>query len=241
MPQGPPVKHLLVDLDGTLLGNRNIALSYDFLKQTLSSARMYGGLRQTSSALFAIAGEMKKTSKELTNDLRIVRVFSQRMNISMEEGTKILRETVSTIFPTLERHFYPIAGAKEFLEWAREKYPLTLATNPIWPPEIIELRVRWAGVDPAIFGQITHARRMHAYKPSEEYYQEILEQGSLKAEDCLLIGDNVKMDLPATRVGIPVFIVGSFKKTTTLRYPGAKASAWRGSYPALRKMLESST
>jgi FMN phosphatase YigB (HAD superfamily) len=238
MPLDHPVKQLLVDLDGTLLGNRNIALSYDFLKQTLSSVRMYGGFRQASSALLAVAGEMRKASKDLTNDRRTIEIFSKRMNVSIEEGARILRETVSTVFPTLERHFYPIAGAKDFLAWAQEKYPLTLATNPVWPPEIIELRVRWAGIDPSIFGQVTHARRMHAYKPSREYYLEILEQIGAKAEDCLLIGDNVKMDLPATRVGIPVFIVGKYKKTERLKYPGAKAQSFRGSYLALRKLLE---
>jgi FMN phosphatase YigB (HAD superfamily) len=238
MTAARPIKHLLVDLDGTLLGNRNLSLSYDFLRQSLTSFKVYGGLRKTLGSLFAVAGEMSKASKELTNDRRIIETFSKGMNVSIEEGGKILRDTVSTIFPTLERHFYPIAGAKDFLEWAQQKYPLTLATNPIWPREIIELRVRWAGIDPAIFTEITHAKRMHAYKPSREYYREILEQGKLEAEDCLLIGDNVKMDLPATQVGIPVFIVGSFKKLMKLRYSPAKAPAWRGPYSELRKLLE---
>jgi FMN phosphatase YigB (HAD superfamily) len=233
-----PVKHLLVDLDGTLLGNRNLALSYDFLRQAMKSLRVYGGFRQSSRALLGIASELTKASKEFTNDHRIVEIFSHRMNLSIEEGRRILRENVFAIFPTLERHFYPIEGAKEFLTWAHERYPLTLATNPIWPREIVELRVRWAGIDPELFNGMTDAHRMHAYKPSAEYYQEILEQEGLQPDECLLIGDNVKMDLPATKVGIRVYIVGPFKRMIPVRYSKAKAPAWRGNYQHLQTLLE---
>ncbi len=234
-----PVKHLLVDLDGTLLGNRNLYLSYDFVRQALSSLKVYGGMTKAARLLLSIGRELKKTSTDLTNDIRIVETFSRQMNISIEEARKVLRDSVMTIFPTLEKHFYPIQGAKEFLDWASPRFPLTLATNPIWPPEIIELRVKWAGIDPSIFADITHVRRMHAYKPSRQYYEEILEQNGLNANDCLLIGDNLKMDLPATRVGIRVFIVGDYKNLTPIQTSNAKAQAWKGNYPALRKLLES--
>lgn len=235
-----PVKHLLVDLDGTLLGNRNLYLSYDFLRQALSSMRVYGGLAQGTRLLLSIGRELRRTSAELTNDMRIVEIFSKQMNISIEEARRVLRESILTIFPTLEKHFYPIQGAKEFLDWAKDRYPLTLATNPIWPPEIIELRVKWAGIDPSLFSAVTHVRRMHAYKPSLEYYEEILSQQNLSASDCLLIGDNVKMDLPATRAGIRVFIVGPFKSLTSIPLSKkATAKAWKGNYSHLRELLES--
>jgi FMN phosphatase YigB (HAD superfamily) len=105
------------------------------------------------------------------------------------------------------------------------------------------MRVKWAGIDPSIFGFITHVRAMHATKPKPEYYQEILDIQGLKAEDCLLIGDNVKMDLPATRVGIRVFIINSKPKDAkvkihSLKYPEARAQAWKGSYMELRTLLE---
>lgn len=234
------VKHLLVDLDGTLLGNRNIPLSFDFVIQALGALRKYGTWKQAMRTLLAIGNEFKKPSSNLTNDLRIVELFAKQMNLSVDEARQILRDSVSTIFPTLKRHFYPIEGAKDFLEWAKQNYPLTLATNPVWPSEIVELRVQWAGIDPAIFKSITHVRRMHACKPTRKYYEEILEQENLKSENCLLIGDNVKMDLPATAVGVRVYIVGPYRKVTPLSYSGAKAPAWKGSYSSLREILENS-
>lgn len=208
------------------------------MRQALSALKVYGGLRLGTRLLLAMGRELKQASQEFTNDHRIVEIFAEQLNLSIDESRRILREGITSIFPTLEKHFYPIQGAKEFLDWAKDRFPLTLATNPVWPPEIIELRVKWAGVDPTIFRNITHVRKMHAYKPSMHYYREVLEQGGLRAEDCLLIGDNMKMDLPATRAGIRVYIVGPYKKMMPMQYPHAKAPAWRGSYPQLKDLLE---
>lgn len=234
----PPVKHLLVDLDGTLLGNRNLPLSLDFLREVFAILRKHGGFRQTARLLLAVQDEFRRPSAQLTNDLRALGVFAKKLNMPIEEARTFIRESLFAIFPKLGRHFYPIEGAQEFLEWAKDIFPLTLATNPVWPSEIIDMRIRWAGLDPAMFGRITHARTMHACKPTREYYEEILSQQGLKPEDCLLIGNDMKMDLPATVTGIRVFIVGPFNKIKPLTYQGAKAPAWRGSYTSLRRVLE---
>jgi FMN phosphatase YigB (HAD superfamily) len=233
-----PVKHLLVDLDGTLLGNKNFSLSIDFVKQSLNTLRKYGGWRKSIGTLIGINDALKRKNPDLTNDKRVIELFAKRMKMDHEKSREFLRESLFSIFPNLEKHFYPVQGAKDFLEWAHGKFPLTLATNPVWPPEIVELRVRWAGLDSKLFTSMTHIRRMHACKPEPEYYQEILAQEGLKAEDCMLIGDDTKMDLPATRVGIRVFIVGDYKKPHA--YPPRKndALAYRGSYKDLKKLLE---
>jgi FMN phosphatase YigB (HAD superfamily) len=238
---GAPVKHLLVDLDGTLLGNRNVPLGFDFVGRSLGALKKYGSFKNNVGALLEIYREFGKPSKDRTNDLRVVEIFARRMNMGIEEARKIIRESLATLFPELQKHFYPIPGSRDFLEWAKNHYPLTLATNPVWPPEIIEMRVKWAGIDPSIFGFVTHVRAMRAVKPHPEYFEEILGLQGLKAEDCLLIGDNVKMDLPATKVGIRVFIIESRAKRnalTLLKHPKALASAWKGSYSSLRTLLE---
>ncbi len=236
-----PVKRLLVDLDGTLLANRNLALSFDFFRRAIDELKPHGGIRKALRALFAIQKELGKQSNAATNDVRVVEVFAEKMDWSLEEARQFLREGVGKIFPSLKRHFYPVQGAKDFLEWAKDHYPLILATNPVWPQSVVEMRVRWAGIDPAIFQSLTHVRRMRACKPAAQYYQELLEQEGLRAEECLLIGDNTRMDLPATRVGIRVFIVGRYKKLKRLEFSGAQAPAWRGSYSMLKRLLEESS
>lgn len=235
---GAPVKHLLVDLDGTLLGNRSIPLSVEFVAKSLKALNKHVRLADGARTLLAVQSVFRKPSTESTNDVRIVEIFSKKLGLPLDEARQFVRESLATIFPTLSRHFYPMPGAKSFLDWAKDHYTLMLATNPIWSPDIIEMRVRWAGIDPKIFGDITHVRKMHAFKPSPEYYQEILAQQGYQAADCLLIGNDYKMDLPATQVGVRVFIVGKSKPATSVKYPGASASAWKGSFEELREMLE---
>lgn len=236
-----PIQHLLVDLDGTLLGNRALSLSVDFLRHAYDHLKLQIGFRQAAQILLAMQKELKKTSAHHTNDLRTLKVFAHWLNLPIEETRRVVRDGLSTFFPKLEKHFFPIEGAKDFLDWAKKRYTLTLATNPVWPKEIIELRVRWAGIEPSIFQEITYAQRMHSYKPTPEYYREILSQQGLTANECLLIGNDLKMDLPATRVGIATYIVGPFKKVSHLHLKGAKAPAWKGSFEQLRLFLERHT
>jgi FMN phosphatase YigB (HAD superfamily) len=236
----PPVKQLLVDLDGTLLGNRAFPLSIDFTRRAIQHLKRFGGVRLATSTLLAIYRELSRPSKELTNDIRVVQLFARRMNLGLEEARQVLRESISAIFPQLRRHFYPVAGSREFLLWAQRHYPLFLATNPVWSPEIVELRLRWAEIEPAWFSSMTHVRKMHATKPHPEYYDEILAELKRAPSECLLLGDDVKMDLPATKVGIRVFIVGEYPKLERLAPKYARAPAWKGNYAHLRQLLEGS-
>src|SRR4051812_33626814 len=104
-----PVKHLLVDLDGTLLGNRAVPLSVDFVRQTLGIfRRQYGSWKKALSTALAIKKEFGRPSKEHTNDIRVIQAFSNAMNLSFEEGRRVLREMTLLIFPSLQRHFFPI-------------------------------------------------------------------------------------------------------------------------------------
>lgn len=232
------IRHLLVDLDGTLLGAHDLKLVVEFTVKGLVSIRKHGSWLQSLQALRAIFQELDTPSQTLNNRERSVKVFSEQMGLSYEEAKAALDETVTTLFPKLEKHFYPIADAQEFLQWAKTRYPLTLATNPVWTEEIVKLRMRWAKIDPELFHTITHSEKMHACKPSPEYYKEILAQQNLQPQECLLIGNDLKKDLPATSVGIPVFIVDSSSRLKKLQSKSLDAWAWTGTFPQLKSMLE---
>ena len=234
----PPVEALLVDLDGTLLTNRMFPLQIDFVVKMVSALSHQTGVRKAASILLAVKRQLETPSNNETNDLRALHVLSQQLNMTLEQSRTLGKETLATVFPTLKRHFTPAPGAKEFLDWAKNHYPLYLATNPVWPLEITELRVKWAGVDPSIFKAITYANNSRACKPDKIFYEDILKQNGLEAEKCLLIGDELKMDLPATVCGIRVFIVGKYSEIKALQFKGANAPAWRGTYKMLRSILE---
>jgi FMN phosphatase YigB (HAD superfamily) len=183
---------------------------------------------------------------DVTNDVRAARAFARATGIDPARAEGVLADAMNEVFPRLERHFAPIEGASEFLAWARERYTLVLATNPVWREELVRLRLKWAGIDPSIFKVITHAGVMHACKPAGDYYRETLERARATPDESLLVGNEYKMDLPATRVGIPVYIVlphkqaesPGFRRRTSRTPDDRRVPAWQGSFGGLRRLLE---
>jgi len=232
------INHLLVDLDGTLLGNHEIPLSLDFMRHALLKLKDHGGWKKAASTLLAIKRELEIPSNNNKNSERVVNLFSERMGFPIDQSRQFIKESLVGFFPKLEQHFYPVPGAKEFLEWAKNHFSLTLATNPVWPREIVDLRLKWAGVDPELFNVVTTATNSSACKPEAKYFTEILDHLNYDVEECLLIGDEVKMDLPATEIGLLVYIVGDYTNMTRVSHPGAKSPAWKGSYVKLKESLE---
>jgi FMN phosphatase YigB (HAD superfamily) len=230
-------KHLLLDLDGTLVKYRDVPVTLSFLKRALQKLSQHGGLFQALKLMRIVRKSLRQVSQGDPLDQQAARTLARELGISEEQAAAILWETVLEIFPKLEKYFKPMPGAREFLEWARERYSLRLATNPVWPVEIIEMRVRWAGLDPKIFAEVTHVRRMHATKPHPDYYAQILREARLEPSSCLLIGNDSLNDLSATKVGISVFLLRDLKKLRVYPKRPGRAQAWAGTYVQLRELL----
>lgn len=232
-------KTLLVDLDGTLLGAYNFLAHARFIRKTLWHLRKQSGWLNSLKAMNALQKTfyVKKFSVDVTNSEKATNAIAQVLKLPFEQSEKVLIEMMSVVFPSLKLYFYPIKGAREFLDWAHKRFPLILATNPVWPQEIIEMRVRWAGIDPAIFKTITHAKKMHSCKPDLQYYQEILAQENLQSQDCLLIGNDMKNDFPAVKAGIAVFILGKKAGLHSIPVENGCAPAWTGDFNGLKELL----
>lgn len=234
--------HLLVDLDGTLLGNRDLPLTVEFIFRTARTLRKYSGgwfnaVKMLHGMKTVLALPPEQTEAPLTNDRRAINFVARTLRMDSAEAEELLKSSVLESFPLLKKHFYPILEAQRFLDWAKEHYPLTLATDPIWPEHLVKLRLEWAEVDPEIFQFISHSGIMHACKPTPEYYREILELEELDASQCMLIGNDLSKDLPATEVGIPVFIITKDKRLKRIRNNRGSAPAWTGSFERLKGML----
>ena len=227
---------LLIDLDGTLVGNRPLGMALDFMRHSYTELRKHAAPWPAISTLLSINKEYKRPPNGLKNDDRIVELASRRLGITSVEARKILKDGVMEIFPRLQRHFYPMPGAQDFIQWAAGAYPLILATNPVWPEEIIKLRASWGGIEPGVFRMITHMRAMSACKPEALYYREVLELNGLNPRECLLVGNDLKMDLPATKVGIRTFIVAPRPQVSEIL--GTLAQAWTGSFDHLKTLLQ---
>jgi FMN phosphatase YigB (HAD superfamily) len=235
----PRFRHLLVDLDGTLIYSGSILVHLEFIFRILPIMTKYKGWRAAWRTLKEGSKVFTVPSPDKTNQQRLIEVFERNFGLEKSDAEKQLAKTLMDVFPVLEPHFGKIPGAAKFLDWAKGKYSLSLATNPVWPVEIVHLRMRWGGIDPNYFTRITTSDRMHACKPSKQYYEELMAQEGFKPEECLLIGNERKMDLPATKAGIAVFLIRPEAKHKTQIEAKSETSpgAWQGNFEHLQQML----
>ena len=82
-----------------------------------------------------------------------------------------------------------------------------LATNPLFPSIATESRMRWAGISPEDFEYYTTYENSVHCKPNPDYYRDILAHCGLRAEECLMVGNDVSEDMVTETLGMKVFLL----------------------------------
>jgi FMN phosphatase YigB (HAD superfamily) len=83
-----------------------------------------------------------------------------------------------------------------------------IATNPIFPRIAVEHRLSWAGLGDLEFGVVTAYEEMYACKPHPDYYRQTATMLGVSPTECLMVGDDRALDMPAADVGMRTFYVG---------------------------------
>lgn len=87
----------------------------------------------------------------------------------------------------------------------RRNIDVVLATNPLFPANAIEMRIRWAGLSPSDFALVTHGENMTSAKPNLRYYHEILRKTGHTPQESMMVGNDTREDLCAADIGMRVF------------------------------------
>ncbi|MDD5018402.1 MAG: HAD family hydrolase [Eubacteriales bacterium] len=97
---------------------------------------------------------------------------------------------------------------KESIKELKDKgYRLVLATNPLFPPIATDQRVEWAGLSPNDFEYISYYNNSSYCKPNPNYFLEILDHMGLDADECYIVGNDVRDDMSAAALGFEGFLV----------------------------------
>lgn len=102
------------------------------------------------------------------------------------------------------------AAARAINALVEKGYPLVLATMPLFPRRAVEWRLRWAGIDPAVFSRITTFENSTSVKPKLNYYAENLAAAGVEGRDVLMVGNNTKEDLAIRALGADAFLVTDY-------------------------------
>lgn len=85
-----------------------------------------------------------------------------------------------------------------------------LATNPLFPRIATAKRIKWAGLNEEDFEFYTTYENSRYCKPNLKYYQEILAQIGLEADECVMVGNDVQEDMAAAQLGMKVFLLKDY-------------------------------
>ncbi|MBR2481670.1 MAG: HAD family hydrolase [Oscillospiraceae bacterium] len=202
-------KTVLFDLDGTLLP----------MDQELFVKAYFGRLARKLAphgyesdpliqAIWAGTAAMVKNNGSRTNEEVFWTTFCALMGEDCRTDEPLFAEYYEKEFQQVEEVCGKNAAAAETIALCKDLgAELVLATNPIFPAIATESRIRWAGLRREDFRLVTTYENSRYCKPNPAYYREILQTLGLRAEDCLMVGNDAVEDLAAAELGMPVFLL----------------------------------
>ncbi|MDY0341024.1 MAG: HAD family hydrolase [Coriobacteriia bacterium] len=204
---------VLFDLDGTLL---DLDLS-DFLKRYFAALEkaiqpLLVGSQDSSSFMKAFSdgvGAMMTHHPGRTNQDVFFDDLLSRTGVDGRTHWSVFEDFYDEVFPGLMAEAGPARGARRVVSTALDLgLRVAIATNPIFPRIAVDHRMSWAGVADLPVHVITTYEQMESCKPDPLYYRQTAGLLEVAPTDCLMVGDDRTLDMPASDVGMTTFYVG---------------------------------
>ena len=232
------VTTILFDLDGTLL-----PMDQDnFIRAYLAGLSRKGASAGYDPAkmpeyIWKATGAMYKNDGSQTNEEVFWDTFSALCGRDGRQDLPLFDSFYRREFQEL-RHvcgFDPRA-AEAVRDIKALGYRVALSTNPLFPAIATHSRVRWTGLSPDEFDLITTYENSRHCKPNPAYYQDVLDALGVKAEECVMVGNDTVEDMAAQKLGIRVFMLTD----CLINKAGADLNACpHGSFPELMDFIRS--
>jgi HAD superfamily hydrolase (TIGR01549 family) len=216
------ITHLLVDLDDTLLQNSMEIFAPPYYKALSTHLAAFVAPEVMLPKLLEGTNAMlKNTDPAITLEHAFDRIFYPGIGVSKEKLHPTLEQFYDAIFPALKKYTQQIPAAIEMIRQALENgLKIVVATNPLFPLMAIQQRLIWAGLSPKEipYSLIACYEDFHFTKPNPAYYQEIITNLGVKASECVMVGNDLEMDiLPALSMGIQCFRIENNEKSKILK------------------------
>lgn len=206
-------KAVLFDLDGTLLRAqmttfipRYIQALADFCSDRVKPKKFEKAMLTAIRALIFEEGD-----GQATNEKRLYRAMERDLGLPGQMLLDSLGHFERKGLDNLRPLIHPVPLAQKIVaECSAKGVPLVLATNPVFPLFMIRARMRWAGLDEALFDYITSYENSYHCKPQPGYFTDIAARLGLAPEQCLMVGNDINHDLAAVAVGMKAYLVDTW-------------------------------
>lgn len=208
-------KVILFDLDGTLLPQDQeefVGAYFNVLIKKLAELGLPASTADEQKALGrAVWGgtyAMMKNDGTRTNEQRFFETFAALTGMDMMS----LKPEFDAFYENEFNQVAAVCGRNPLVRVAidmlRERgYRIAIATNPLFPLGANRSRLAWAGLSLDEFEYCTSYETATCCKPSLEYYRAILERLGVSADECMMVGNDVREDMVARELGMDVFLV----------------------------------
>ena len=200
---------VLFDLDGTLLPMDQDVFVKSYFGGLVTKLAPKGYDPETIvNGIWAGTAAMVKNNGEKTNETVFWEVFTSRIGEKVMEDLPLFDDFYRNEFNETAKVCGFDARADEIVKYLKSKgLRVALATNPIFPPEATEARIRWAGLDKGDFELVTTYDNSRFCKPNPKYYADIMDTLNVSPENCLMVGNDVSEDMVTATLGMKVFLL----------------------------------
>lgn len=200
---------VLFDLDGTLLPmDMEIFIKTYFGAIAQKMAPLQMDPKKLIDTIWKGTDAMVENDGSCPNEVCFWRVYEQLMGYEALRYKPEFDAFYQQEFEQVKAATKPNPQIRKLIDWLKQqKIPMVVATNPVFPKTAQEKRIGWAGLSPDEFLHVTSYENSHYCKPNPAYYQEILDTLGLHAENTLMVGNDVKEDMAAVKLGMSVFLL----------------------------------
>lgn len=200
---------VLFDLDGTLLPMNMDEFIKAYFGNLAKKLSPFGyEPEKLIKAIWSGTGAMVKNNGTCTNEEAFWQDFCGIFGEQARNDIPHFDEFYRTDFQKVKEVCGFAPEAEQVVSLLKEKgIAAVLATNPIFPAVATESRIRWAGLNPEDFLLYTTYENSNYCKPNLKYYEQILTRLNLRAEECLMVGNDVDEDMVAQELGMQVFLL----------------------------------
>ena len=143
-----------------------------------------------------------------TNECAFWNSFISVWGESAKNDEKYFDEFYSEKFPSVKSSCGCNPKSRELVNLLHQKGIKTaLATNPVFPAVATHERIRWAGLRLDDFEIITTYENSSFCKPNPEYYRAVADSIGVSPDECIMVGNDVRDDMPAEKIGMRVFLL----------------------------------
>ena len=203
------LKAVLFDLDGTLLPMDQNAFTKGYFK--LLAKKLFPHGYEPDALVKSIwhgTAAMVQNNCSFTNEEAFWNDFANFYGTKAVADRPLFEEFYTVDFQEAKAYCgYTQAAFETVAMLKAEGIRVALATHPIFPAVATESRIRWAGLSPEDFELYTTYENIGYCKPNLDYYREILRRLNLTAEDCMMVGNDVREDMIAAQLGMEAFLL----------------------------------